>query len=207
LSSSLHWTPLCLLCVWPEAKQLRNGLSAVNTDVIVIVLSKDGCWGYLSQVINVVKLIVDMIGNCESCQTTLADCMLQLLSIVWSLSVMTCEEGEDQEFLNHTCRVFDKHFKTIAMPIHKLALFLHPLCCCLAIWKWGWTEAEKLYEDVDCYYQCKEPFTRGTSNAREWWKSLPIQSRSHPLKSFAITIHSTVPLLCYHYPLYCPSYS
>ncbi|KAG7098891.1 hypothetical protein E1B28_000791 [Marasmius oreades] len=203
-----------MICVWPDTRQSQNGLSAVSSEVVTIILMDNACWTYLAQTIKVVKPVVDMIGDCESRQATLADCMLQLLSTTRTLSEMRCEGNKDPAFLNHARAVFDKRFHKIATPIHKLTLFLHPLCHQLAIcdrvgftladikktalglakkWKWSLDKAMQLSNDLECYYQCKDPFAGGTGNAREWWKSLPIQAIKYPLKSLAIIIHSIVP--------------
>ncbi|KAK7021420.1 hypothetical protein VNI00_017330 [Paramarasmius palmivorus] len=127
---------------------------------------------------------------------------------------MKCEGDDDQAFLDHAQAVFNKHFWKIAIPIHKLALFLHPLCHQLAVcdkvgfklgdmkrtalglakkWNWNQGEAKALAEDIDRYYKCKEPFMGGDENAHNWWKSLPLNSKKHPIKSLAIIIHSIVP--------------
>ncbi|KAL0056560.1 hypothetical protein AAF712_016834, partial [Marasmius tenuissimus] len=127
---------------------------------------------------------------------------------------MTCAEGDDPAFLEHLRTVFDKRFRLIATPIHKLALFLHPLCRKLVVsshtsfmlgdlkstalslvrkWNWSRAEAIQLRDDIDLYYQIKEPFTGGTADSLEWWKSLPINSKVHPIKSLAIVLHSITP--------------
>ncbi|KAJ6591908.1 hypothetical protein B0H10DRAFT_1729894, partial [Mycena sp. CBHHK59/15] len=96
-----------------DAQKKTNGLSPVVPDVITIVLNTPEFWPLLNQLTRITKPIVDALGNCESRQATLADCMLQLIRCA------------------HT--IFDRRFKLIATPIHWLALFLHPLCQKLAV--------------------------------------------------------------------------
>lgn len=101
------------------------------------------------------------------------------------------------------------------MEYHSLALFLHPLTQKLAIsqaasgrsfqfmvktslkiahqWRWNEQLASLLVEDLKQYYHCKGAFVGGQADGLDWWESLPILSKSHPLKSLAITLLSIVP--------------
>ena len=56
-----------------------SGFALVSAKVIKIVLHDEHYWDYLQQPIDVYKPLVDAIGNVESCDATLADCMLELM--------------------------------------------------------------------------------------------------------------------------------
>ncbi|KAJ7487952.1 ribonuclease H-like domain-containing protein [Mycena latifolia] len=214
LSVTSHRQPLSIICLRPDAQKKTNGLSAVGSDVIAIVLNTPEFWPLLNQVTRITKPIVDAIGNCESRQTTLADCMLELIRCAHTMGKMTLEEDEDAGFLAHAKATFDRRFKLIATPIHWLALFLHPFCRKLAVsqtvhghsldfmietalkiahqWKWSAQKAIQLREDLKKYYQCKAPFAGGNKDAREWWEGIP-KDKHEGLRSMAIVLASIVP--------------
>ncbi|KAJ7925558.1 hypothetical protein B0H13DRAFT_1600419, partial [Mycena leptocephala] len=160
--------------------------------------------------------IVDAIRNCESCQTTLADCMLELLRCTQMMSKMELEENEDAGFLAHATATFDRRFIKIATPVHWLALFLHPSCRKLALsgdsqngcgkslefvikatlklaqqWRWGSKKAKKLVEDVKAYHRFKFPFSGNAVDAKEWWEAIPLQYEG--IRQLAIVLHSIAP--------------
>ncbi|KAJ8582931.1 hypothetical protein M405DRAFT_692843, partial [Rhizopogon salebrosus TDB-379] len=60
-------------------------------------------------------------------------------------------------------------------------------------WHWDAGRAVMLIENLKQYYQCKGPFAGGQSNGKDWWESLPISARTHPLKTLAVTLFSIVP--------------
>ncbi|ESK90452.1 hypothetical protein Moror_13621 [Moniliophthora roreri MCA 2997] len=155
--------PLEAICLRDDAKKSSGGLSVVSAKVIQIVLTDEDCWQYLSQVTKVVKPFVDAIGNCESRESTLADCMLQLLSCAHTLAAISCDDDEDEEFLAHAQRVLDRWFYKITtsagftlMDITNTTLSLTKK------WNWSFEEATVLKKDIKLYYHCKEPFTGST---------------------------------------------
>ncbi|KAJ7789246.1 hypothetical protein B0H14DRAFT_2627407, partial [Mycena olivaceomarginata] len=172
-----------MTCLARNAQKKTNGLSTVAADVITTVLHDPNFWPLLRQLIRITKPIVDALGNCESRQATLADCMLQLIRCARTMSKMVCEDDEHEGFLTHAKKVFDRRFEKIATPIHWLALFLHPLCRKLAVsqtvhghsldfmieealkiarqWRWPEAKARQLVKDLKSYYQCKSPFAGG----------------------------------------------
>ncbi|KIN93549.1 hypothetical protein M404DRAFT_11402 [Pisolithus tinctorius Marx 270] len=79
LSVKAHKNPLFQICICPNAQRKINNQSPVASDVIDIVLHKWSYWMYLEQLIKTVKPLVDAIGNLESCQASLTDCMLELI--------------------------------------------------------------------------------------------------------------------------------
>ncbi|KAJ6470538.1 ribonuclease H-like domain-containing protein, partial [Mycena sanguinolenta] len=214
VSVAAHQQPLSIICLRPDAQKKTNGLSAVATDVISTVLHDATFWPLLRQLTRVTKPIVDAIGNCESRQATLADCMLQLIRCARTMSTMVLEENEDEGFLTHAKETFDRRFKLIATPIHWLALFLHPLCRKLAVsetvhghsldymieealkvarqWRWEESKARQLVKDLKAYYHCRSPFAGGQKNAREWWEAVP-KEHGAPLRNMAIVLASIVP--------------
>jgi hypothetical protein len=59
-------------------------------------------------------------------------------------------------------------------------------------WRWNEQLASLLVKDLKQYYHCKGAFVGGQADGLDWWESLPISSKSHPLKSLAITLLSIV---------------
>ncbi|KAJ7755888.1 ribonuclease H-like domain-containing protein, partial [Mycena metata] len=214
LSVTIHRQPLSSICIRPDAQKKTNGLSPAAPDIITIVLNTPEFWPLLAQLTRIAKPIVDALGNCESRQATLADCMLQLICCARTMSQMVLEEGEDAGFLAHVKSMFDRCFKLIATPIHWLALFLHPLCRKLAVlstvngysidlmvetalkiaqqWKWTSTKAMQLKDDLRAYYQARSPFAGGKGDARSWWESVPKENHEG-IRTLAIVLASVVP--------------
>ena len=52
--------------------------------------------------------------------------------------------------------------------------------------------AENLARDLKAYHNGEAPFKGGKSDAKDWWKSLVIDVKSHPLKALAIKLFSIV---------------
>ncbi|KAJ7080858.1 hypothetical protein C8R44DRAFT_754211 [Mycena epipterygia] len=211
-----HQQPLSITCLRPDVQKKTQGLSAVGPDVIEIVLRTAEFWPLLNQLTRIAKPVVDTNGNCESCQATLADCMLDLIRCACTMLKMKLEENEDAGFLIHAKNTFDRHFKMIATPTHWLALFLHPLCRKLAVsntahgrsldfmiemalklalqWKWSAQKAMQLKTDLKTYYQCKSPFAGGERNTREWWEGIPKENHEG-IRSLVIILASIFPIL------------
>ncbi|KAF7342477.1 DUF659 domain-containing protein [Mycena venus] len=193
-----------------------NGCSAVAEDVINTVLRTPNFWPLLRQLTRVAKPIVDAIGNCESRQTTLADCMLELLRRARTLSKMMLEDDEDASFLAHAKETFDRRFIKIATPVHWLALFLHPSCRKLALsgdsakgqgkslnfmlnatlkiaqqWQWDEAKARQLVADIKDYERFTVPFSGTATNAKAWWEAIP--KKHDGLRTLAIVLQSIVP--------------
>ncbi|KAJ7120599.1 ribonuclease H-like domain-containing protein, partial [Mycena crocata] len=216
LSVAFHRQPLSITCLREDAKKKTNGFSAVAADVIKTVLNTPNFWPLLNQLTRIAKPIVDAIGNCESRQTTLADCMLELLRCARTMSKMELEDDEDAGFLEHAKATFDRRFIKIATPIHWLALFLHPSCRKLALsgntedgrgksldfmiktalgiaqqWRWNEDKARKLVEDIKAYNQFKSPFSGKENDAKDWWDGIPAQHAG--IRALATVLHSIVP--------------
>ena len=66
-------------CLQLDAQRKTNGLSLVMNDVINIVIRNANYWKLLQQLIKTCKPLVDAIGNLESRDVNLADCMLELI--------------------------------------------------------------------------------------------------------------------------------
>jgi hypothetical protein len=158
---------------------------------------------------------MDAIGNLESWDATLADCMLELIRCAREMFRIELDPDEDVDFWVHAKLVFNREFHAMNTGIHALSLFLHPLCRKLAVsqaaksrtfeqmcataldiakqWRWDKKRASNLVEDLKQYYQCKGPFVGGQAKGKEWWESLPVSSADHPLKAFVITLLSIIP--------------
>ncbi|OSX56534.1 hypothetical protein POSPLADRAFT_1160181, partial [Postia placenta MAD-698-R-SB12] len=113
LSVRDHRTALIQICSQREAVHTVSRLSPVMKDIIPIVVSAEH-WILTDQLICITKPLVDVIGDIESQDATLADCMLP-------------------EFAAHTQLTLNREFHAINTDIYWLGLFLHPLCQKLAI--------------------------------------------------------------------------
>lgn len=67
------------ICIREDAQRRVDGLSSIPRDVIDLITSNASYWKILQQFIKTCKPIVDAIGNLESRNVTLADCMLELI--------------------------------------------------------------------------------------------------------------------------------
>ncbi|KAJ7049771.1 ribonuclease H-like domain-containing protein [Mycena amicta] len=218
LSVWLHQTALSVLVARPDARKPADNLSPVNADVIRIIQDiDDEFWPWIDRVIRVARPFVDAIAASEGRSVNLADCMLNLLGAARQLSTLDMKEDNTREFKDfvlHAKRVVDKRFRQMATPVHRLALFLHPLCRKLAVVdargftlrdvkrtaleiaeKWGWTEGDGalLAADLGEYHACRAPFAGGQKDAQGWWKTIAATDKAHPLKPFAIAILGLVP--------------
>lgn len=171
---------------------------------------------HLNQFVKTTKPLIDAIGNLESRQATLADCMLELIRCARTMTrLVLVPDEEDVGFWMKAKSVFNRRFHEMDTSVHSLALFLHPLGRRLAIsqvangrtyeqmvktaleiakrWRFSKEAAAALAVDLKLYYQGKAPFSGGQSDALEWWDSLPVSGAIHPLKTFAIILFSIVP--------------
>ena len=121
-----------MLCLHEDARKKVSNLSLVTLKVIWLV-SDDSYWELLNQMIMVCKPIIDVIGNLESWDANLADCMLELIKIAQGMYRIDTGPFNNYKFNQHTCTVFNHEFHAMNMDIHALTLFLHPLCHHLAI--------------------------------------------------------------------------
>ena len=159
---------------------------------------------------------MDTIGDCESHDTSLANCMLALICCTRTMFSFSLEDGDHASFWPHAHSMFNCYFHAMSTNIHSLALFLHPFKCqklaisqvangCLFQFmveaalkiakQWRWSEALTLsvIHNLKEYYECSGVFVGGKVDALRWWESLPISAEKCPLKIMAITIHSIVP--------------
>jgi hypothetical protein len=172
-------------------------------------------WALTDQLIRVCKPLVDIIGDVEAHDATLADCMLQLIWAHREIIHMKLQDGEDQAFLDHAWCVVQTQFHAMNTDLHWLALFLHPLCRKLAIstathsrklkdayriaariancWSWTKEQATQLMADIKAYSMGAVPFQGGKADARDWWKSQLVSAADYPIKALAIKIFSVVP--------------
>ena len=204
-----------LLCVREDAIRPLGGLSPVNKDIIQLVILGKEHWDLNQQIIDICKPLVDIIGNVESRDANLADCMVELIDAYRTILNLPFQETYNTNFYNHAIAVLFKEFHSINSPLHWFALFLHPLCRKLAVSsathsrkvedamrigldlasRFGWKEdtARQLVKDLNAYANGSSPFEGGTSNGLDWWKELPVKSSDHPLKSMGMRILSIVP--------------
>jgi hypothetical protein len=189
-------------------------MTPVATDVINIV-QNPAYWQQVEQLLKTVKPIVDAIGNLESREANLADCMLELIRCAQHMYQVRIDDGDDIIFLNYAKLVFNHEFHSMNTDLHSLTLFLHPTCrnfavsqaangrtfefmCKVALGlvrQWGWSsvDAAKVIDDMKLYYQRQAPFTGQQANSLAWWQALPISGDLRPLKALAIVLFSIVP--------------
>ncbi|EMD30600.1 hypothetical protein CERSUDRAFT_127775 [Gelatoporia subvermispora B] len=79
------------------------------------------------------KPIVDAIGNLESRDASLADCMLELIWAERAIARLPITATDDADFAAHAKSSLHREFHRMNTSLHWLALFLHPLCRRLAI--------------------------------------------------------------------------
>ncbi len=186
----------------------------MTPDIIDAVLSP-AHWRLNAQLIRLCKPLVDAIGNLESRDANLADCMLELIWAERQIATTLVEQGDDHTFTRHAQTTIRVGFHEMNTLLHWFALFLHPLSRNLAIssashsrtinqayefaldlasrWNWSKPTATRLIIDIDLYAASKPPFAGGIANAKEWWSSPIIKADMHPLKSMAIRVFSIVP--------------
>ena len=192
-----------------------GGLSPVNKDVIETVIMNENHWNLNQQIIDICKPLVDIIGNVESRDANLADCMVELIDAYRNVLNLHIQDTYDVEFYNHAVGVLMKEFHSINSPLHWFALFLHPLCRNLAISsathsrtiedamrigldlanRFGWKEdvAHELVKNIRAYVDGGGPFKGGAPDGLGWWEDLPVKASEYPLKSMGIRILSIVP--------------
>ncbi|KIK14928.1 hypothetical protein PISMIDRAFT_641921 [Pisolithus microcarpus 441] len=215
ISVSEHRQPLTIICVHPDAMKKTNGLSPISSDVIDIVVHDLEFWPAMDQLIKTTKPLVDTIGNCESCEASLALCMLELIHCARKMSQLRIDSLDRMEFWMHAKAVFNHRFHAMNTIHHSLTLFLHPLCRKLAItqaasgrsfkfmvntalviikqWQWPEADTKMLIYNMKEYYKCMGVFAGGQADALDWWECLPIATAQCPLKAMAITLHLIVP--------------
>lgn len=208
---------LSTTCLREDAQKVTKGQTAVNKDVVRIILRDDTYWSRLDQLILVTRPIVNMIGNLESHTCTLADCVIELLRCARTLAELSAN-NVDEDFLQHTRTVFQARCVKMITPLHALCLFLHPLCRNLALSaeltsgfdlefmirtalsilkRWHFRKDEKLAKqlklDLQDYRMARGPFANGEPDALTWWRNLPIDTNMHSIKTLAIMLFSIVP--------------
>jgi hypothetical protein len=118
----------------PNTQKRTNNQTPVAPVVIAKVLHDVWYWKLLNQLVKTVKFLVDAIENLESCKATLADCMLEFIHCAKQISQLKLNaEDDDTGFWMHTKSVFNHQFYAINTDLHSLTLFLHPMCCKLAV--------------------------------------------------------------------------
>ncbi len=203
------------VCIRENAQRKINGLSPVAPGVVETVLRDGEFWQHLRQFHQTIMPIVNAIGNLESRQATLADCMLEFIRCARAFIRIPLEEGHDEPFWTHAKLTFNTRFHAMNTEIHQLALFLHPLCRKLAVsqaasgrnrefmarvaleiaqkWRWSGEKASRLTADIKAYHECQGDFSGGEPDGLRWWEMRPMSSEEHPLKGMAITLFSIVP--------------
>ncbi|KAG2353490.1 hypothetical protein BDR07DRAFT_1495575 [Suillus spraguei] len=216
MSVLAYRSPLLHTCLHPDAQRRTNNQTPVSPAVVATVLHDVQSWKLLNQLIKTVKFLVDAIGNLESRDTTLADCMLELIRCARQMSQLQLDaEDDDTCFWMHARSVFNCRFHAINTNFHSLALFLHPMCRKLAVtdaskgrpfefmvktalaiakqWRWGEHKAKLLIDDLQAYNLCRTPFAGGHADGLAWWEHLAVSADRHPLKALAITLLSIGP--------------
>lgn len=202
------------LCEWPDARRRTDGLTPIPQDVMTIICDYHH-WDLTDQLIRFCKPLVDAIGNLESRNVSLADCMLELLWCAQHMIRVECLDTDDIDFTYHAKRTFNHQFHAMNTDLHWFAMFLHPQCRKLAIsqvaksrtysdavtyalglakkWSWSKDDATLLVSNIKDYFYGRKPFEGGHADAKKWWSDLYISNRNCPLKSMTVIIHSLTP--------------
>jgi hypothetical protein len=77
-------------------------------DIIKIVLHDLKLWTGLSQLIKTTKPLVNAIGNLESWEASLADCMLGFIHCAHAMTRLQLKDNEDVGFWLHVKAVFNQ---------------------------------------------------------------------------------------------------
>lgn len=171
------------LCLHEDAQHVTCGLTPVSADVISICIRDITHWDHNDQLIRICKPMVDAIGNLESHNVNLADCMLELIWAERAITRLAITETDNIDFAYHAKSTVRHEFHRMNTDIHWLALFLHPLCRRLAILsvahsrkledacrisldlarQWNWLEktACQLLQDLKSYQISNSPFVGG----------------------------------------------
>ncbi|KAG1807648.1 uncharacterized protein BJ212DRAFT_1303365 [Suillus subaureus] len=96
-----HRKSLSHICLQEDVQKKIGGLSPVAADVIVIVLRDPDFWAAIDQGIKVAKLIVNLIGDKESCESSLALCMLGLIHVAKTISQLPLKDSDNSNFWLH----------------------------------------------------------------------------------------------------------
>ncbi|KAG2062427.1 hypothetical protein BDR04DRAFT_1123947, partial [Suillus decipiens] len=187
MSVLAYRSPLSHTCLRPDAQKRTNNQTPVAPAVVATKL--------LNQLVKTVKFMVDAIGNLESRDTTLADCVLELIRCARQMSQLQLDAEDDNTgFWMHTKSVFDHRFHATNTDFHSLSPFLHPMCCKLAVtdaskgrpfefmvktaltiakqWRWGEHKAKLLIDDLKAYNLCRTLFAGGHADGLAWWERL-----------------------------------
>ncbi|KAF9012648.1 hypothetical protein BDQ17DRAFT_1387295 [Cyathus striatus] len=169
LSIQEHKKVLYELCSCDEAQRTIGGLSPIWCDVIACVLELDW-WQLNEEFIHICKPLVDLIGDTESQDVMLADCMIQLIWAHCEINSLPEYKFEDKQTLkdafNITLSIAEK-------------------------WEWPRAHAEQLLRDIQAYASEEQPFSGGKADAKAWWTSVNIGF--HPIWTFALKIMAIVP--------------
>ena len=124
--------PLTITCTWPDAMRRTDGFSGVAAPVIHIIIRDDEFWPAIVQLIKTCKPLVNMIGDSETRDASLASCMLELIRAARKMSQIALDDGDHAGFWMHAKQVFNRRFHVMNTDYHSLTLYLHPMCCKLA---------------------------------------------------------------------------
>ena len=105
------------LCSRDGAQRKINGLTPVNEEVVATVFGL-ARWKMTDQIIRICKPLVDIIGDVESRDATLADCMLQLIWAHRAVVNSPLMEGDDPAFADHAKTTLNIHFHAMNTDIH-----------------------------------------------------------------------------------------
>ncbi|KAI6154182.1 hypothetical protein BKA82DRAFT_4447900 [Pisolithus tinctorius] len=148
----------------------------------------------MDQLVKTMKPIVDLIGNCETHEASLAFCMLELICCARKMSQLGLESSDHAGFFMHMKQVFNHCFHAMNTEHHSLALFLHPIFEFMVTTAlWSEAEAKNLVHNLKEYQKCTGVFAGGQPDTLEWWEHLPITAKQCPLKALAIVLRSVVP--------------
>ena len=106
------------LCERPDAQKSKDGLSALPADIVVLVTRDLEHWDLTDQLLRVCKPLVDAIGNLESRNATLADCMIELFRCAQHIDQISQLPTDNADFAHHAKTIFTQQFHAINTDLH-----------------------------------------------------------------------------------------
>ncbi|EPS95959.1 hypothetical protein FOMPIDRAFT_1077798, partial [Fomitopsis schrenkii] len=98
------------LCLRDDAQRATRGLTSVSSDVVDICIRNATHWRHNEQLIRTCKPLVDAIGNVETRDANLADCMLELLWAERAIAKLSITETDDVDFAYHAKSTVRREF-------------------------------------------------------------------------------------------------
>ena len=159
------------------------------------------------------KPVVDSLANLEEEQTTLADCLLELIHMVSRLRKSQRTITKARGRFGHVCKCMNLRYGQYVTSYHILAIFFHPrgkelikdevtikgmkrtFLNTLRKWEYSKTRVDWISQQFRAYRSGSESFqsTASTANAYQWWLNMCPVPENELLRAFALRLLAIVP--------------